>query len=328
MSGIVQAKNAINKIYSKYAGYINPCLKFILALLVFFVINNRMGYMEKISGGAVVLLVALFCSFMPLAFMALLEGVFILLHMYALSLEMAAVTAVLLFMMYILFLRFTPKEAVVVLLTPIFFIMKVPYLMPLAVGLLGSPISVISVAFGVIMHYVINFASANEEMFSSGADQDMVNRIRAIVDGLLANKSMIVVIICFSVVLVLVYVIRKLKINYSWSIAVGAGAFVNLMLMVVCYSGIRNEFSIGGIVFGTLFSALLALVIVFFVHNLDYRKIENLQFEDDEYYYYVKAVPKMGISPSRKKQTRSAASKGGESSAHTYKTANGVRRTT
>ena len=231
MSGIVQAKNAINKIYSKYAGYINPCLKFILALLVFFVINNRMGYMEKISGGAVVLLVALFCSFMPLAFMALLEGVFILLHMYALSLEMAAVTAVLLFMMYILFLRFTPKEAVVVLLTPIFFIMKVPYLMPLAVGLLGSPISVISVAFGVIMHYVINFASSNEEMFSSGADQDMVNRIRAIVDGLLANKSMIVVIICFSVVLVLVYVIRKLKINYSWSIAVGAGAFVNLMLM-------------------------------------------------------------------------------------------------
>ena len=26
--------------------------------------------------------------------------------------------------------------------------------------------------------------------------------------------------------------------------------------------------------------------------NLDYRKIENLQFEDNDYYYYVEAVPK------------------------------------
>lgn len=328
MSSLVQSKNAINRFYSKYAAYINPFLKFILALLVFFIIDVKMGYMDKISGGAIILLVALFCSFMPLTFMALIEGVFILLHLYALSLEMAIVAAAVMFMMFILFLRFTPKEAVVMLLMPIFFILKIPYLLPLVVGLVGTPVSVISVAFGVIIHYIITFASNNEELFTSGAEQNIVNQIRTIVDGLIANKSMIAVIVCFSIVLLVVYFIRRLKINYSWSLAVAAGAFVNLIVMFVCYSKIKEDYSLGGVVLGTIFSALLALVVVFFVHNLDYRRIENHQFEDDEYYYYVKAVPKMGMTGANKKRAARPESAQRGNTEHTYKTANGVRRTT
>ena len=32
----------------------------------------------------------------------------------------------------------------------------------------------------------------------------------------------------------------------------------------------------------------------------DYQQTEHLQFEDDEYYYYVKAVPKMTVSEVNK----------------------------
>lgn len=324
MSSFVQIKNAMNKMYTQYAAYINPLLKFILALIVFFIINVKMGYMEKITGGAIVLLVALFCSFMPLAFMALLEGLFILMHLYALSLEMAVVAAAVLFMMFILFLRFTPKEAVVVLLMPIFFILKIPYLLPLIVGLVGTPVSVVSVAFGVIVTYMINFATDNAEALTSTADENMMNRIRYIVDGLIANKGMISIIVVFSVVLIIVFCIRKLKIAYSWSMAVGAGSLVNMILMFAVWSKVKNEISLMGILFGSIFSALLALLVVFVIHNLDYRRVENHQFEDDEYYYYVKAVPKMGVAPA-KKRTPSKSSSG--NGTRTYRTANGVRRT-
>lgn len=325
MSSIVQVKNAMNKVYSQYAVYINPLLKFVLALLVFFIINAKLGYMEKISSGAVVLLVALFCSFMPLAFMALLEALFIMMHFYALSLEMAIVSAAVLFMMFILFLRFTPKEGVVVLLMPIFFILKIPYLLPIVVGLVGTPVSVISVALGVVVTYMINFATKNAEALSTGADENMMNRIRFIVDGLIANKGMISIIIVFSVVVIVVYIIRKLKINYSWSLAVLAGSVINIVLMFAIWSKVRDEISLIGILFGSIFSALLGLVVVFFIHNLDYRRIENHQFEDDEYYYYVKAVPKMGVA-HRKKSAKSSADRNANAT-HTYKTSNGVRRT-
>jgi hypothetical protein len=53
--------------------------------------------------------------------------------------------------------------------------------------------------------------------------------------------------------------------------------------------------NIGGMILGTIFSALISIVVLFFRHILDYTSVENVQFEDDDYYYYVKAVPKIKI---------------------------------
>ena len=47
---------------------------------------------------------------------------------------------------------------------------------------------------------------------------------------------------------------------------------------------------------GTLISVLLAFIVQFFVFSVDYSRIEHTQFEDDEYYYYVKAVPKINVT--------------------------------
>ena len=41
-------------------------------------------------------------------------------------------------------------------------------------------------------------------------------------------------------------------------------------------------------------------ILEFFLFHVDYKRTERLQFEDDEYYYYVKAVPKItGAKKSR-----------------------------
>ena len=41
---------------------------------------------------------------------------------------------------------------------------------------------------------------------------------------------------------------------------------------------------------------LLAFVIQFLFMDLDYDRTERVQFEDDDYYYYVKAVPKKMVA--------------------------------
>ena len=46
------------------------------------------------------------------------------------------------------------------------------------------------------------------------------------------------------------------------------------------------------------------LWIQFLFFNLDYSRTERLQFEDDEYYYYVKAVPKAVVSSTNKRVKR------------------------
>ena len=46
------------------------------------------------------------------------------------------------------------------------------------------------------------------------------------------------------------------------------------------------------LILGTLVSIVIAMAVEFFVFSVDYSRTEYAQFEDDEYYYYVKAVPK------------------------------------
>mgnify|MGYP003202143642 FL=1 len=38
----------------------------------------------------------------------------------------------------------------------------------------------------------------------------------------------------------------------------------------------------------------------FFLFSVDYSRTERLQFEDDEYYYYVKAIPKISVTAPEK----------------------------
>ena len=47
-------------------------------------------------------------------------------------------------------------------------------------------------------------------------------------------------------------------------------------------------------------AVLLGLVLEFFAYGGDYTRTERLEYEDDEYYYYVKAVPKALVTTSER----------------------------
>ena len=59
-----------------------------------------------------------------------------------------------------------------------------------------------------------------------------------------------------------------------------------------------------------ILSLLLAVVLQFFVFNVDYSRTEKVQFEDDEYYYYVKAVPKISVARPEKQDKQINSQKG------------------
>ena len=49
-------------------------------------------------------------------------------------------------------------------------------------------------------------------------------------------------------------------------------------------------------ILGSTISIALIYIIHFFRLTLDYSGVEHAQFEDDVYYYYVKAVPKVTVT--------------------------------
>ncbi len=296
MKSLLEAKQLLRNFINKYEAYVKPIYKLIIALTAFLMINGQLGYMHKIDNVSIALIAALMCSFMPMNFIVLVSAVFILLHMYALSLECAIIVLVLFMVLFLLYFRFSPNDTIVVVLTPICTALGIPYVMPVAMGLLGGPYSAVSVGCGVIVSFVLSSIQDSAAALETMATEDMATRFRFIIDGILDNKVMVLFIVAFAVTIVLVYVIKRLPINYSWPIAIVSGAVLDAIIILVGDLAIDAEISIGGLVLGTILCVAVGFVIQFFAFNVDYNRAEKLQFEDDEYYYYVKAVPKITVS--------------------------------
>ena len=300
MTTLLVVKQYMKLFYSKFEIYITPFLKFMLAFIALMLINSHLGYMRGIDRLAVVLIAALMCTFMPTNFIVIMAALFTLLHLYALSLECTVVVGVAFLLMFLLYFRFSPKDTAVVVLTPICFLMKIPYVIPISMGLVGTPASAVSVACGVITYYMIHYVTENDTILSSMTDEEIAAKFKIVIDGILNNKEMVVTIVAFAVTLTLVYVIRRLSIDYAWTIAMVAGAFVNIMVILIGDLMFDTEVSLLGAIIGTIISFLLTVVLQFFVFHVDYSRTEKVQFEDDEYYYYVKAVPKVTMARPEK----------------------------
>lgn len=296
MTALLELRENLKKIYSRNEAFILPVIKFLLSFIVLSIINGKMGYMTKLDNMAIVLIVSLLCSFLPTGFMAFFAMMFAVLHMYALSIETAAVGLVVFLLLYLLFLRFTAKEALVVVLTPVLCMLKLPYVMPVAMGLIGTPASCVSVGCGVVVYYLLQTVITNAPTINSMGAEEATAKLRLLIDGMLGNKAMLVTIAAFAITVIVVYLIRRMSVDHSWTIAMVAGVMIEVMILLVGDLMYDTNLSIVSALLGAVVTLIACKIIEFFRFCLDYSRTEKAQFEDDEYYYYVKAVPKMTVA--------------------------------
>lgn len=296
MTALLELRENLKKIYSRNEAFILPVIKFLLSFIVLSIINGKTGYMTKLDNMAIVLIVSLLCSFLPTGFMAFFAMMFAVLHMYALSIETAAVGLVVFLLLYLLFLRFTAKEALVVVLTPVLCMLKLPYVMPVAMGLIGTPASCVSVGCGVVVYYLLQTVITNAPTINSMGAEEATAKLRLLIDGMLGNKAMLVTIAAFAITVIVVYLIRRMSVDHSWTIAMVAGVMIEVMILLVGDLMYDTNLSIVSALLGAVVTLIACKIIEFFRFCLDYSRTEKVQFEDDEYYYYVKAVPKMTVA--------------------------------
>ncbi len=293
---ILEVKSYLKGIYGKFDIYITSVLKFFAALAMLVMINDTVGFMERLKNPAVVLIVALMCTFLPVGGIVLLCAVLILAHFYAVSLELTFLAFALFLIMFCLYIRFDTSDSYIILLVPLLFWIKLPYLAPLLVGLIGGVTSFIPVILGVAAHYLLTYVSQNAPSLSNSTVENMLEKVRLIIDGMIENKEMMLMVIAFSITVVLVYLIKSLSADYAWTIAIVVGMAANMIILLVGSISMDVGISILGVIVGSLFAAGLMFVMQYFIFSVDYSRTERVQFEDDDYVYYVKAVPKMSVT--------------------------------
>ena len=326
MEFLMKAKLAIKKFVGKNEVFITPILKFLLTFLALSRISSRVGFMSRLASKPVVLIVALAGSFLPFNLTLFIIALITVAHMYALSLECAVVVLAVFLILFLLYFRFASEDSVGGMLTPLSFVYHMPMVMPVSMGLVGTPSSMVAVGSGVIIYEMLHFIADNSDALTGGEDGDTLGQFQIIVDALMGNKEMIVYVAAFAVTVLVVYLIRRLAIKYAWLIAIGVGEIVLFLVTLIANSRLSAGISAGSAFLGVLVSAVINVILCYFCFDLNYNKIEKVQFEDDEYYYYVKAVPKNEYleKPKKKKNTseRSAASDEGRSAVQGYSRVN------
>ena len=296
MMGLLVFKEKLKQLYGKYNRYMIPAVKFLLGALAFFLISSNVGFMARLKNPLVSVVMGLVAAVVPCGVTAFFAGCFLIAHVSQVSLEAALIIAVFMLVVMMLYYGFRPGDGYLLLLTPMMFFLKVPYVIPLFVGLSGSLVSIVPVSCGVCIYYIMMYLKQNAGVLAGSTMSEMAERFIVIVQSLFGNQLMWVMVAAFAAGVLVVFLIRNLSVDYSWSIAIIAGVITQLVVIFIGDFYFNLPVAIGPMILGILVSVVLALVYQFFVFAVDYTRTEYLQYQDDDYYYYVKAVPKITVS--------------------------------
>lgn len=300
MDRLIEVRETILRLYARYSKIIDKGIQFVLALTTLIFISNNIGFMKLAANPIVTLGLSVICTFLPVAATVVAAVLLTIVQFYTLSMGVAIVAAVLFLVMFILYFRFTPDKAIILLLTPIAFALKIPMLIPIVYGLIGSPLCAVPITFGTIACYMVTYVKAYETTIKGAGDAEMLAQLSAFAQQLLNNKDMWITIIALMICLFVVYSLRKLSIDNAWKIAIVSGGLIYVIVVVIGKIAMHVDAPYVTVIIGTIVSVLLTLVLEFFVFAVDYSRTERLQFEDDEYVYYVKAVPKVTVATPEK----------------------------
>ena len=186
--------------------------------------------------------------------------------------------------------------------TPLSFTFGVPVLLPIGSGLLGSAFSIFPCTSGVILYYFIRFLKTRSEMLLN-SEMEILPKLTMLADGLIKEQSawvMWMTVLAFSIVILLVNMIRTRSFDYAWRIAIIAGAVAYVLVFILEAYYLDITILIQPLLIQAGISMAVGLIMEFFFFGGDYTRTERLNYEDDEYYYYVKAVPKASVATSKR----------------------------
>lgn len=300
MAALLEMKQKIKELYGKNEVYLLPVFKFVLALVYFTWINHELGFSSQLGSIFVVLILSLLCAILPVNSIILFGYVFIIGHCYVIGIEVAGFALLMAILIQILFLRFSTKNNLALVFTPIGFMLNVPAMVPIGAGLLGGPLTAAPAGCGVVVYYFVKVIKEQAGVLQ-GEEMEIPQKLKLILDSLIKNQEMWVTVAAFVIVVFLVYLLRTRSMDYAWRIGIVVGAVTYVLIMFAGGLFLDMDPSMIRVIITSVVSVILAIILEFFVFGGDYTRTEHMEYEDDDYFYYVKAVPKVSVTASRRK---------------------------
>lgn len=302
MTNLFELKERILRFCSSYEGYLIYAYKFVVALILFCMINGSIGFVEAISNWPLALVLAAGCSLLSMSSTAFVAMALVLVNLFVLSPEVAVVAFFVFGIIFFLYFRFSPHDMALFTITPVMCAMGIPYVLPIAAGLLRKRRSATALVGGAFIYYFVAGIYQNLsalKLIVAGAKVDST-KLSIAVGQVLENKEMHMMLFLFAITTIAVYTIRRASVQYAWKLAIVVGVLIQMSGMLIGYILLDITNKMIGMLVGNLLALLIGFALEFMFMNLDYSRTERVQMEDDEYYYFVKAIPKKMVASTEK----------------------------
>ena len=222
-----------------------------------------------------------------------LAGVVIAVHCFSVSIDVGVLALLLFLIMYCSYMRMFQNTGYVLALVPVLYMLKLPFAAPVLVAIFAGFSGAVPAAFGVVLYYFAQYVKEAQATLTAGTEKDFQG-YAYIVNNIVKDKNMLLAIIAFAIVILVTAFIYRLRFDYAWYVAIGVGSVFTILVFMVCGMFVGVNANAGSLVLGSLLGGVVSVIVQMCKSVVDYSRKEVVQFEDDDYYYYVKAIPKLG----------------------------------
>ncbi len=299
MKQFIHIRNQIRDFLRKYDEISAPALRIVWCLAVFISIRHMYGYFELVNMKSFTLLLSLLCALMPEGFMFFAAGAVMASECFSISTMVGLAFCVFFLLIYCVYTRFFSRESDIVLLIPILILLHLKFAAPLIILVTVGAAGALPAFIGLFLYQFSVSAGELKHMLAVAEDPDKVEVFKYLTENVIRNQELILLGVTFMLVILISMVLFKLPYKYFRYVGVGACAVLSPLVYVIVGKIMKVKPDTANMFFGVLVGLIVAAIVRILKGVLDYKHTEHVEFEDDDYFYYVKAVPKLGNEKRR-----------------------------
>lgn len=303
MAQLVYLKESIKGFYQKHAEYLEPVLKLVLSFGVLYLIQNMFCYSEAANKPWIFLVVSVAQAFLPLSFLFYSASCVMLINLWEVSPEISLMLLALLLISFLVFIRVDSRYAFIIIVTPVLFHLKLEYFLPVLLGMTAGLEGILPMTAGILVYFFSVYIEDANTLLTTTSSLDPGMGMSRIISLLVIDHKLLVILVSFILAAFISYLLYRIFHANAWMFAIIIG---NVALAMMLLSGrliFELDYTMWRVFLEGLAAMAVAVAVQFFKGIGDFSRVEKVSFEDDEYIYYVKAIPKIKVSQKERNVT-------------------------
>ncbi len=296
MAQLVSIRENIIRFYQKYGLIVKAVIKFVLSFATLYFLAQMFDFGSKANSPALFALLSLIQAFLPTVFLYFSGSLLIMLNLWQLSPDILAGFAMLFLVGCLTLVRVDRKSAWIAMVVPVLFFLKLEYIAPVLLGITVGLWAVVPASMGILIFFLSGYTESVSTLLTTTEAAGPAAGLQRIANLIMIDKYLLVIFVAYCTVIFISALLNRLFYERAWLFAIIVGNAVLAVIMLCGRYIFDLDYEVWRVFLEVILSVGICMVYWFFKGIGDASRTERTVFEDDEYIYYVKAVPKLKIA--------------------------------